>query len=255
MRRVSPSATARRIPGPVRNLLFARSGNRCAFPDCPRELVIVDPLTGHVTTVGQIAHIVPHSDSGPRATMPEHQRREEPNLILLCRPHHTLVDAEHAQYSVETLRQWKRDQARWAQERQREAMAQVRPPELESVLQRMATSMPIASAIPEPPDIRTKILRNMLDQQTAATITMGLSQAAQVKQVIQIHDEVDFSFSGRLVATFQERFQELSEEGLGPNEIFSEVIIWAAGQSSIPTALTPAIAITSYLFHTCDVFE
>jgi hypothetical protein len=90
----------RRNPGqPAIKRLFARSGNRCAFPGCPEALVRVD------TIVGEICHIKAASPNGPRYD--EHQtdadRQSETNLILLCANHHKMVDTSPDIYTVNWL--------------------------------------------------------------------------------------------------------------------------------------------------------
>ena len=59
----------------------------------------------------QIAHICAHDDNGPRcaARFSKEERRSFRNLILLCKPHHTLVDRKRNErvYSEEVLRSWK----------------------------------------------------------------------------------------------------------------------------------------------------
>jgi hypothetical protein len=60
--------------------LYALSGNKCANPDCQRELV------KDGTQLGEIAHICAASPNGPRydASMTDDERRDYANLILLC---------------------------------------------------------------------------------------------------------------------------------------------------------------------------
>lgn len=90
--------------------LFARSGNRCAYPRCPVEIVQGD------TVVGEVCHI--------RAAWPDgrrHDPRQSPrerhaygNLILLCRIHHTVIDDDPEAYTVERLLKMKADHERQA---------------------------------------------------------------------------------------------------------------------------------------------
>ena len=47
-------------------ILWARSGNRCAFPDCNIEMA----PAGLKTSLGEIAHIVAKRDDGPRGRDP-----------------------------------------------------------------------------------------------------------------------------------------------------------------------------------------
>ena len=67
--------------------LYARSGNKCAFPDCGQALF--DPELGHV---GQIAHI--RGRRGPRLdpNLDEAEVDQIGNLLLLCATHHQAID-------------------------------------------------------------------------------------------------------------------------------------------------------------------
>jgi hypothetical protein len=79
--------------------LFALSGNRCAFPDCSAQLV-----TG-TTIVGEVCHIGARSVGGPRylASQTDEERHGFDNLVLMCRNHHKVIDAEAGSYTVDWL--------------------------------------------------------------------------------------------------------------------------------------------------------
>ena len=81
--------------------LFALSGNRCAFPKCTNTLV--DRIAGGVT--GEICHIKAQAPGGPRfdAEQSNDERHAFANLILLCVPHHQVIDADEESYTVERL--------------------------------------------------------------------------------------------------------------------------------------------------------
>jgi hypothetical protein len=85
--------------------LFARSGNRCAFPKCLVEIVQKD------TTVGEVCHIKAVNPGGPRYD--RHQTASErhgyKNLILLCGDHHTIIDDDEEAYTVDRLLRMKSD--------------------------------------------------------------------------------------------------------------------------------------------------
>lgn len=110
--------------------LWARSYNTCAFPGCNQFLV--EPLESDPAdsgTYGEVAHIVPQSDGGPRSphslTQEDAERwkplidnRDEfANLILLCGTHHTVVDADEVTYSIAALVEMKSDHERLYQQR------------------------------------------------------------------------------------------------------------------------------------------
>ena len=101
------------LPDPELKLLFADSGNRCAFPGCSEVLVREDSTTRMAVNLGEAAHIVGSSRQGPRGGIPmdevERDRRAV-NRILLCATHHTVVDKQPLVYTVEVLRQMKADQ-------------------------------------------------------------------------------------------------------------------------------------------------
>lgn len=84
--------------------LFAASGGRCAFADCPTNLV-----TESGALLAEIAHITASSPGGPRfdPVQPEKQRHGFENLILLCPTHHALIDSDPRRYDARTLREMK----------------------------------------------------------------------------------------------------------------------------------------------------
>jgi hypothetical protein len=86
-------------------LLYAKSGNRCAYPDCPI------PISDGTTLFGEAAHIKAESPGGPRydPSQTAEGRRSFENLILLCGVHHKCVDSDLVSYTVDRLRQMKLD--------------------------------------------------------------------------------------------------------------------------------------------------
>jgi hypothetical protein len=85
--------------------LFARSGNRCAFPRCTIEIV------QDQTLIGEICHIKASRPGGPRYDPDQTtaQRHGYDNLILLCGTHHTVIDNDEEAYTVERLLKMKTD--------------------------------------------------------------------------------------------------------------------------------------------------
>jgi hypothetical protein len=91
--------------------LFQLSGNRCAFPGCPRSLVHPQTVLDDSVVLSEVAHIVARSLVGPRGHHPVSlsERDGFANLILLCEEHHHIVDAQPHFYTVARLLQFKRD--------------------------------------------------------------------------------------------------------------------------------------------------
>jgi hypothetical protein len=86
------------------------SGGCCYCPGCPEP--VLREVDGKIHFIVQIAHICAALRGGPRFddTMTDNQRRDLPNLLLLCDPHHGEVDDEDnlGLYTAEVLRRWKR---------------------------------------------------------------------------------------------------------------------------------------------------
>jgi hypothetical protein len=91
------------------------SQGRCYYPGCPKPIIAVQD--GEAFIDYQIAHI---RDAKPGnrydQAMTDAERRRFDNLVLLCKPHHELVDKRHPEdFSTETLVGWKADREHGAQ--------------------------------------------------------------------------------------------------------------------------------------------
>jgi hypothetical protein len=80
-------------------LLYAKSGNQCAFPKCR------NPISDGKILLGQVAHIKAENPGGPRydSNQTPEERRSYENLVLLCGVHHKFVDDDPEAYTVERL--------------------------------------------------------------------------------------------------------------------------------------------------------
>lgn len=87
----------------VLRALFARSGNRCAFPGCTASLI-----NDRNKFIAQVCHIEAAEPGGERNNpiQTDEERRDYANLVLFCYPHHVETD-DVDQYSVQRLREMK----------------------------------------------------------------------------------------------------------------------------------------------------
>jgi hypothetical protein len=101
--------TGRSYPPAVEKALFLLSRGRCYEPTCQQPVMRI--IKGEPFVNVQIAHICAHDDNGPRCAieMTKAERRSFKNLLLLCKPHHTLIDRKinESEYSEAVLRGWK----------------------------------------------------------------------------------------------------------------------------------------------------
>jgi len=94
----------------IKRALADRVGWICSYPNCgqstlgPASQSVDDKINN-----GIAAHICAASPKGPRydASMTPEMRKSISNGIWMCRNHGNLVDADHSEYTVETLIAWK----------------------------------------------------------------------------------------------------------------------------------------------------
>ena len=86
--------------------LFALSNNICAFPGCN------SPISENSETItGDMCHIKAKSPKGPRFdfNQTDTERNSFQNLILLCKRHHKIIDSDTDLYTVEKLKDMKKN--------------------------------------------------------------------------------------------------------------------------------------------------
>lgn len=100
------------IPQDVKLKLWLKSGGRCQFCGC-NEILYRDELTQSQMNKAYIAHIVADSPDGPRGDkiLSPQLAKEFSNLMLLCDPHHRLIDDKSKvdTYTVDLLMTYKRE--------------------------------------------------------------------------------------------------------------------------------------------------
>lgn len=94
----------------TRKILWVKAGGRCSI--CQVQLVTEGTDTDDPSVFGEEAHIVGQSPNGPRAGVIS-DVDSYTNLILLCRKHHKQVDDQVGYYTVERLKEIKRQHEEW----------------------------------------------------------------------------------------------------------------------------------------------
>src|SRR4051794_30247438 len=88
--------------------LFRVAQGTCYFAGC--EVPIITVVEGRHVVAVEIAHIRGAKPGSARydAAMTDAERAAFDNLVLMCTPHHKVVDRlEPEKYPVETLQEWK----------------------------------------------------------------------------------------------------------------------------------------------------
>lgn len=100
-------------------ILWAKAAGRCSMPDCRKTLVAEssDAVPSKNTLIGENCHIVGEKETSPRgkSILTEDERNRYPNLILLCRNHHKIIDDDEKEWPVERLHLIKGEHEIWVE--------------------------------------------------------------------------------------------------------------------------------------------
>jgi hypothetical protein len=231
-------------------LLFARAAF-CAFPGCRTPLT--DRPNGRDAVVAQIAHIAGLNPDAARhdRSMTSAERNDYSNLILLCPTHHL---AYSDAYTLEEVRMWKSEQERWINERMRKEMPHVTFAELEVVMKAVVAQQPGAPTQDltlVPPAL--KMAKNAIT--SSSGVTMGLTKVAEVRDLIQRLAALDASLPERLHAGFVTEYERLHMDGNRGDDLFLSLRVFAANGIDNVRMQDAALAVLTYLFEACEVFE
>lgn len=94
----------------TRKILWVKAGGRCSI--CQVQIATDATDSDDPSVFGEEAHIVGQSPKGPRAGSVK-DVDSYANLILLCRKHHKQVDDQVGYYTVERLKEIKRQHEEW----------------------------------------------------------------------------------------------------------------------------------------------
>lgn len=145
-----PRDTSNEMPDPrdysqaTRVALAVIARGRCYFPECHEPLIVFVDDEPYINY--DIAHI---RDARPGnrydVSMTDEDRRAFANLILLCRPHHELVDKRHPErFSASDLASWKADREHKIEDALPE-LATIRESDVEQAL-RLGASLQIRNS-------------------------------------------------------------------------------------------------------------
>jgi hypothetical protein len=234
-------------------LLWGKSASRCAI--C-REILHKPDIDGKDYTIGEMAHIEGENPGAARynASMTDEERNNYQNRILLCPTHHTIIDKDENEYTVEKLKQVKKDHEKWVEDSLRSQLPEITFAELEVILKYLTVApIPIEdeSITVVPPG--RKIKKNDLSVEVGNLITMGMMQVKLVEYYLNKHPDVQFA--ARLSKGFVDKYDKARKTGLMGDVLFYELLDFAANPSMDFKKRTAALAVLVYFFEKCKVFE
>ncbi len=99
----------------------------------------------------------------------------------------------------------------------------------------------------------TKLQHNALSQDAAALLRQGRRREKLVQDFFDAWP--DPSFGEDVAEAFRTRYQALKAVDLSPDEIFGQLQSFAGGMEGEPSHQGAVLAVLSYFFERCDIFE
>jgi hypothetical protein len=188
--------------------------------------------------------------------MSEDARRREPNLILLCGTHHDVVDVQPNTYTIDALRSWKADHLAWVRYRLATAVAALSFVELQRLTDLLvAQPAPRVADVSPPTPARAKLQKNNLTIAVSTRLQIGSLRFLDVEDFVARTTQADAGYGDRLRQRFQQRYDDLRGHGVLGDALFEALVDWAAGISTDFDRIAAALAVVTYLFTICDLFE
>ncbi len=233
-----------------------KCGNRCAIPECRKELIIDSIGNDQKSIIGERAHIKGEKPTSARydPNMTSAERNNHQNLIILCCDHHKMVDDQPNTYTVEKLLEIKRQHEKYIRESTANEVINTTFAELNVVTQYLVSKQPATSDSYKVIPPKDKIQRNKLSTVTERLIIMGMVQVGLVSSFLDRIPDIDFG--NRIKIGFVTEYERLKNEiHLTGDELFDGLMEFASRNSSIFLERAAGLAVLVYLFEKCEVFE
>jgi hypothetical protein len=233
-------------------ILWGRSGNKCAI--CKTGVIQVKK-EGNEYPIGDMAHIVSENPGSARYStkMADDEKCKYNNLVLLCPNCHVRIDNNEQEYTVEKLRQIKKDHENWVDESLKRYMPEMTFAELEVILKHLTNILISEDVCYVTIPTKEKIEKNKLSSRVEKLIKHGMLQVKQVKSYL--NKNPDIQFAERLRAGFVSKYRDIKKEGLEGDALFYELLDFASGSSSDFLTEAAGLSVLTYFFDICEVFE
>lgn len=236
------------------NMVWGLNAGMCAI--C-KEKLIKSASNNSLEHIGEIAHIEGENPTSKRynSGQTEDERNNPKNLTLLCSNHHTLIDKDDVEYTVEKLMKIRGEHLLFVSNAIKSELPNVTFAELEVILSYLVSSNATYDIKDSLEHItpREKIDKNKLSAVNAGLIAMGITKVKQVKNYLNSNPDVDFS--ERLRTRLSEYYNQEKTKESDPNIIFSNMLNYMSGESNDFKRMAAALAVLTYFFETCDIFE
>ena len=239
-------------------MLYGKAAGRCSFPECRTELILEEKKTRETKQIGKIAHIIAHSDNGPRKdrSYSREKRNTYDNLILLCGTHHDIVDTMEPDYSIKGLRQMKKKHEAWVTISLEKEVINIGFAEFETAINVLLSGSIIEANTSFhllPPE--KKIKKNNLTKSTYNLIVTGLSRSREVGKYIENQSKLDEGYPERLKKGFRNEYDSLVDKGITGDDLFESMFQFSGGSSIDFKRQAAGLTVLVHLFELCEIFE
>jgi len=238
-------------------LLWGRAGAHCS--KCKAPCTADQTLMSPTAVIGENAHIRAHSPGGPRydAGYSSNLLDQYQNLILLCPTCHTHMDKQGDSYSVEAIEKWKSDHETSVSRQLQSASSNIGFKELELIICHVMNpvfALTQESSTKQTPPLE-KLKKNGLTIATQQKYCIGTSQSGLVSKYVEQCSMLDSDYPERLKAGFTMEYQSQKQKLVTGDALFESMIQFAHSDSTELLRQMAGLAVVSYLFEKCDLFE
>jgi len=230
----------------------------CARPGCGTRLVQERTAQDPEAPIGEMAHIAAFSHGGPRhdPAMTPAKIDSAENLILLCPTDHKIVDAQDSTYTTAELHDWKSKHDAFILDLIGARVRVVGFQELEDVTQGLlAVPVPPLQNLSLPLRPEEKLPLNGLTAKVSAILNNGYLRFPDVQSFVSKAEAAQPGYGQALAQGFRIRYRELIAVGLTGDAVFFELAEWSAAGDVGFDRKAAGVAVLTYLFHVCEVFE
>ena len=125
--------------------------------------------------------------------------------------------------------------------------------DLKEVLANLAQAKPQPGEEPMAPPHVEKIAKNSLSDGVVALLTAGRRKEMLVERYLR--GGVDVTLGERIAEAFRHRYAELKKVARSPDDIFYGLQLYAGGMAASPNRQAATLAVLTYFFERCDIFE
>lgn len=126
--------------------------------------------------------------------------------------------------------------------------------DIKPVIDRLQELEPVPGQEPLTPPSAEKLERNSLSPEARSLLRIGRRKESLVRTYFRKAPRPDLG--ERIAEHFRNRYSALRADGLCPDRIFAELQYYAGGTpTSAPRQQGAALAVLSYFFERCDIFE